>query len=142
MKKEYIKEILFTTDEINSIVEKLGQQITQDYKNKDIVVIGVLKGSAIFMCDLIKHIDCNINIDFIEVSSYNNGVSSSGNVKVIKDLSEDIQNKDVLVIEDIIDSGITLNYLLDFLKAKNPKSIKLCTFLDKPSRRKIDIPVD
>ncbi len=142
MSKEYIQDVLISTEEINSILDKLALNITNEYKDKNLVVVGILKGSAIFMCDLIKKIDCNLRIDFIEVSSYDNGVTSTGRVNVVKDLSDDISDCDVLVVEDIIDSGVTLNFLLNFLNAKQPKSLKLCTFLDKPSRRKIDVPID
>ena len=141
-KLDYIQKVLISEEEIKEILKDLGQKISKEYKGKEIIVIGILKGSAIFMSDLIRYIDCDLKIDFMEVSSYADGTETTGRVKVIKDLSNNIAGKNVLVVEDIIDSGVTLNFLLDFIKAKNPNSLKLCTFLDKPSRRQVKVNID
>jgi hypoxanthine phosphoribosyltransferase len=137
-----IKKILIDEDELKKIVERLGKQITEDYKGKDLLLIGVLKGSIIFMADLMRAIDLPCNIDFMAVSSYGNGTESSGRVKINKDLDNDIQGKDIIIIEDILDSGKTLYYLRDILSARKPASIKICTLFDKPERREADIKAD
>jgi hypoxanthine phosphoribosyltransferase len=123
---------LISKEEIQSRVRELGQQITQDFTGEHITVIGVLKGSILFLSDLVRHIDKPVQLDFIEVSSYGNESKSSGVVKFIKDLSHSIENHHVLIVEDIIDSGLTMNYLLSNLKTRNPQSLKICTLLEKP----------
>ena len=137
-----IKKILIGEDELNSIVERLGEQITNDYSGKDVLLIGILKGSVIFMADLMRAIKVPCNIDFMAVSSYGNGTESSGRVKINKDLDNDIQGKDIIIIEDILDSGKTLYYIRDILSARKPASIKICTLFDKPERREADIKAD
>ncbi len=136
------KEILFTREDINKRVKELGVQIAQDYKDKNILVVSLLKGSFIFTADLVREIDTNVKIAFMATSSYGNSEESSGNVKILYDITEDITSYDVLIVDDIADTGLTMNYVLKHLKAKNPKSIKNCVLLDKPSRRKIELAAD
>lgn len=140
--KDCIKEILVTSEEIQNKVKELAEKINCDYKNKNLVVVGVLKGAAVFMSDLIKNIEVPLTIDFIAVSSYGSSTESSGVVKLIKDLEESIEGKDVLIVEDIIDTGLTLSYLVENLKSRGPNSVKICSLLDKPERRKVDVKVD
>jgi hypoxanthine phosphoribosyltransferase len=135
-------KILITKEKIEKRVAELGKQITRDYAGKTVTVIGVLKGSIIFLSDLIRHIDLPLFIDFIEVSSYGDETKSSGVVKIIKDLSHSIEGHDVLIVEDIIDTGITMEHLLKNLENKNPRSLKICTFLEKPINAKISIKID
>ena len=137
-----IKQVLFTERKLKNRVKKLGEQITADYQGKDLVVISVLRGSYIFMADLTRCIDLPCTVDFMAVSSYGKGTTSSGQVNIIKDLSDSVEGKDVLVVEDILDTGNTLSYLLEILKARNVASLKLCTLLDKPDRRKKPIKAD
>ncbi len=137
-----IKKILIDEDELKSIVKRLGEQITADNKGKNLLLIGILKGSVIFMADLMRAIDLPCNIDFMAVSSYGNGTESTGRVKINKDLDNDIQGKDIIIIEDILDSGKTLYYIRDILSARKPASIKICTLFDKPERREADIKAD
>ena len=138
-----IEEILFTEEEIRQKVQDLGKQISQDYdKNDEIVAVGVLKGASIFMADLIRQIDMPVYIDFMAVSSYGYSTESSGIVRILKDLDLEIEGKHVLIVEDIIDTGLTLKYLTDNLRSRNVKSLKICTLLDKPERRKCDLDID
>jgi len=137
-----IEQVLFTERKLKNRVKKLGEQITADYQGKDLVVISVLRGSYIFMADLTRCIDLPCTVDFMAVSSYGKGTTSSGQVNIIKDLSDSVEGKDVLVVEDILDTGNTLSYLLEILKARNVASLKLCTLLDKPDRRKKPIKAD
>ena len=137
-----IKKVLIDENELKSIVKRLGAEITADYKDKDVLLVGILKGSVIFMADLMREIDVPCNIDFMAVSSYGNGTESSGRVKINKDLDNDIQGKDIIIIEDILDSGKTLYYIRDILSARKPTSIKICTLFDKPERREADIKAD
>jgi hypoxanthine phosphoribosyltransferase len=129
-------------NEIAEAVERLGRQISEDYKDSEIVVIGILKGASVFLADLIRKIDCPLIMDFMQVSSYYNSTVSSGNVQIRKDLDYDISGKDVLIVEDIIDSGVTMQCLKRELFARNPKSIKVCAAFDKPSRRKVEFTAD
>ncbi|WP_193391926.1 hypoxanthine phosphoribosyltransferase [Defluviitalea phaphyphila] len=140
--KSDIKEILFTEEELLKKVEELGKKITKDYEGEELTVIGILKGSNIFMGDLIRKIDIPVYIDFMVVSSYGQSTESSGVVKVLKDLEHSIEGKNVLIVEDIIDTGLTLDYLKSNLLRRKPKSLKICTLLDKPARRKIDLKID
>ncbi len=133
------KEVMISEQEIKNKVKELGKIITEDYKGKDLVVICVLKGAIMFVSDLIKEIKLPLAIDFMAVSSYGNSTKSSGVVKIIKDLDDSIEGKDVLIVEDIIDSGLTLAYLLDNLESRDPNSIEICTLLDKPTGRKTDV---
>ncbi|WIF94774.1 hypoxanthine phosphoribosyltransferase [Caminicella sporogenes] len=137
-----VKKILFNEEEIKEKVAELGKQISKDYENKDLVVVGVLKGANVFLSDLIRKISIPITIDFMAVSSYGFSTESSGVVKILKDLDFSIEGKNVLIVEDIVDTGLTLKYLYENLKSRKPKSIKICSLLDKHERRKVDIEVD
>lgn len=137
-----IKEILFSREEIEKKIEELGNKITEDYRGKDLVLVGVLKGANVFMGDLMRKINIPLTIDFMAVTSYGLSTESSGVVKILKDLDHSIEDKDVLVVEDIIDTGLTLHYLCENLLSRKPKSLKICALLDKPERRKVDIPID
>lgn len=136
-----IKEILFNEYELGEKVKELGQIISKDYKGKDLLIVGVLKGSVLFASDLIKNISIPCEIDFMAVSSYGDSTESSGVVRILKDLDHSIEGKHVLLVEDIVDSGITLNYLLKYLKARRAESIEIVSLLNKPERRKTDINV-
>lgn len=138
---ETIRELVSEKDVDERIVE-LGNQISKDYEGKQVHLICVLKGGVFFMCELAKRISVPVSMDFMSVSSYGDDTKSSGVVKIVKDLDEAIEGKDVLIVEDIIDSGRTLYYLIDILKKRNPKSVHLCTLLDKPERRVKDVKVD
>lgn len=138
-----IERILLSEDELKKIVDRLGEQISEDYKDKKLVIVSVLKGSVIFMADLMRAIKIPCTIDFMSVSSYGSGTKTTGVVKIIKDLDNEVVNgADLLIVEDILDSGVTLSYLMKILAARNPNSIKICTLLDKPERRKADIKAD
>ena len=128
-------KVLVSEEEVDARIEALGKQISEDYAGKQVHLICVLKGGVFFMCELAKRITVPVSMDFMSVSSYGDGTTSSGVVKIAKDLDETLEGKDVIVVEDIIDSGRTLSYLLDVLKRRNPNSVRLCTLLDKPDRR-------
>ncbi|MGI5963359.1 MAG: hypoxanthine phosphoribosyltransferase [Lawsonibacter sp.] len=130
-----IQEVLFSADQLNSRVQEIAQAIERDYAGKEIMLISVLRGSFIFMADLCRAIHLPCTLDFMAVSSYGKGTTSSGQVQITKDLSEDISGRHVIVVEDILDSGNTLSYLLNILNHRNPASVRLCTLLDKPERR-------
>lgn len=134
--------VLLSEEEVDARIKAIGEQISKDYEGKQIHLICVLKGGTFFMCELAKRITVPVSMDFMAVSSYGSDTKSSGVVKIVKDLDEAIQGKDVLVVEDIVDSGRTLSYLLEMLRDRKPASMKLCTLLDKPDRRVIDVPVD
>lgn len=134
--------VLLTEEEVYKRIQELGDCISHDYTDSQVHLICVLKGGVFFTCELAKRITVPVSMDFMSVSSYGDDTKSSGVVKIIKDLDESIENKDVLVVEDIIDSGRTLSYLLDNLRSRNPRSLKLCTLLDKPERRVTDVKVD
>lgn len=136
-----IKEFLYTEEQIAGKVQEIGKKVSEDYDGKDLVLVGILKGSIPFMADLIRKITIPCVMDFMAVSSYGSSTESSGVVRILKDLDFEIENKDVLIVEDIIDSGTTLSYLLDYLKRRNPSSINIACLLNKPSRRKTDIAV-
>jgi len=136
-----IKQML-SEEQIAKKVVELAKRIEKDFEGEELLVVGILKGASIFVSDLIRKINLDVNIDFMSVSSYGNGTQSSGIVKILKDLDVNIEGKNVLIVEDIIDSGLTLSNLVETLKTRNPKSLKLCTLLDKPQRRVVDIPVD
>ena len=140
--KEDIKKILLTEEEIAQIITNLGQQNSKYYKDKNLLMVSILKGSVVFMADLMRAIDIHCRIDFMCVSSYGSGTSTSGRVKIIKDLDIDLKGYDLLLVEDILDSGKTLSNVKELLLTRNPNSIKICTFLDKPSRREADISAD
>ena len=136
-------DVLISEKEIDNRILEIADRINKDYECEELTLICVLKGGVMFMCDLAKRLNLNVRLDFMSVSSYGSQTKSSGVVKIIKDLDDSIDGKNVLVVEDIIDSGNTLSYLMDILKKRGPKSIKLCTLLDKPSRReKKDVFVD
>lgn len=135
MLEKDIQEILFSEEQLASRVNEIARQITQDYQGKEIVLISVLRGSFVFMADLCRRIDLPCTVDFMAVSSYGSGTSSTGQVQITKDLSSDIAGKHIIVVEDILDSGNTLSYLLKLLAQRKPASIRLCTLLDKPERR-------
>jgi hypoxanthine phosphoribosyltransferase len=136
-------EVLFTAEEIEARVAELGAQITREYAGRELVLVSVLKGSCVFLADLMRAIDLNLTIDFMSVSSYKDGTKSTGDVEILKDLSNPIRGKDVIVVEDIIDTGLTLSRLLEILGSRGANSLKLASFLDKPEPRiKKDLKVD
>jgi len=136
-------EVLFSAEQIGARIRELGDQLTAEYAGKDLVLVGVLKGSCVFMADLMRAIDLNLSIDFMAVSSYKDGTRSTGDVEILKDLSNSIRGKDVLVVEDIVDTGLTLSRLLEILGTRGANSIRLASFLDKPEPRiKKDLKVD
>ena len=137
-----VERILITSEEIGARVRELGQQITNDYAGQDILMIGVLRGAVIFMSDLARAIKRPIDIDFMAISSYGLSTNSSGVVRILKDLDEVVQGRHLLIVEDIIDSGLTLKYLVENLKSRKPASVRICTLLSKPDRRKVDVQVD
>jgi hypoxanthine phosphoribosyltransferase len=138
-----IGEVLISEDEIRQKVRELGSRISTDYAGSPVTLVSVLKGSLPFMADLMRTISVPVQIDLMEVSSYGGtSTESSGLVRILKDLSSSIAGKDVLIVEDIIDTGLTLNYLLRYLRGKNPRSLRICALLDKPARRLVEIPID
>jgi hypoxanthine phosphoribosyltransferase len=138
-----VAEVLVSEEAIQARVRELGQRISDDYRGRNLTLVSVLKGSLPFMADLMRAIDVPVRIDLMEVSSYGGTTTeSSGLVRILKDLSASIAGEDVLLVEDIIDTGLTLNYLLRYLRGKNPASLRICTLLDKPARRLVEIPVD
>lgn len=130
-----IQEILFTEEQLKNRVKEIARQITADYAGKEIMFIGILRGSFVFMADLCRGVELPCTLDFMSVSSYSSGTTSSGQIQIIKDLSEDITGRHVIVVEDILDSGNTLHYLLNILEHRHPASVRLCALLDKPERR-------
>ena len=141
MRKD-IDHILYDEATIAAKVRELGARITKDYEGKEPFLVGILKGCFVFMSDLSKEIDLYCDIDFMAVSSYGSGTTTTGAVQIKKDLSRDIEGRDVIIIEDILDSGVTLSYLTKYLENRNPASIKICTLMDKPARRRTDIRAD
>ncbi|MDS1029181.1 hypoxanthine phosphoribosyltransferase [Bacillota bacterium LX-D] len=137
-----VKGVLLTKDEIAAKVQELGKQIAADYQGKELLVVCILKGAVCFMADLIKAIDIPLAIDFMAVSSYGDDTKTSGAVMILKDLETNLKGKHVLIVEDIIDSGLTLKYLMENLDSRKPASLKICTLLDKPERRKVELKVD
>ncbi|MBZ2067249.1 hypoxanthine phosphoribosyltransferase [Streptococcus sanguinis] len=142
MLEQDIKKILISHDEIVDAAKKLGQQLTKDYQGKNPIFVGILKGSVPFMAELIKHIDTHIELDFMLVSSYHGGTASSGVINVIKDIDQDITGRDILFVEDIIDTGQTLKNLCNLFKERNAASVKIATLLDKPEGRVVEINAD
>lgn len=134
--------VLLSEEEVDRRIREIGEQISRDYAGKSIHLVCVLKGGSFFMCELAKRITVPVSLDFMSVSSYGSDTKSSGVVKIVKDLDEPLKGKDVLVVEDIVDSGRTLSYLLEILQERGPASLRLCTLLDKPDRRVIDVKVD
>lgn len=141
MKKYHISQFI-SKEQIEKKVEELAKKITADYNDEEVLLVGLLKGSTIFLADLIRKLDLNSNLDFIVASSYGLEMDSTRDVRILKDLEMDIKGRNVLIVEDIIDTGYTLSKVTETLKIRNPKSIKICTLLDKPSRREVDIKVD
>jgi hypoxanthine phosphoribosyltransferase len=135
-------EVLLSNEAIAKRVKEMGAQIRADYEGRELSVVGVLKGSFIFMADLVRAIDCPLHCDFLGLSSYGSATESSGVVAITKDLGESIEGRDVLVIEDIIDTGLTMTYLLENLRTRRPASVKIATLLSKPARRKVEVAID
>lgn len=140
--KEDVLRVLLSEDEIREKVRELGGKITADYKNSNLMLVTVLKGAVVFLADQMRQIDVPAEIDFMVVSSYGSGVKSSGVVKIVKDLDVPLAGKDILIVEDILDSGLTLSYIKELLESRGPRSIRIATLLDKPSRRKVDLQAD
>lgn len=140
--KEDVLRVLLSEDEIREKVRELGGKVTADYKNSNLMLVTVLKGAVVFLADLMRQIDVPAEIDFMVVSSYGSGVKSSGVVKIVKDLDVPLAGKDILIVEDILDSGLTLSYIKELLESRGPRSIRIATLLDKPSRRKVDLQAD
>ena len=141
LRDEAIGEILVQADDLQHRVRALGEEITRDYAGRDLLLVGVLKGAVFFMSDLMRHLTIPCEIDFMAISSYGASTDSSGVVRILKDLDINIENRDVLVVEDIIDSGLTLSYLMRNLEARSPSSLEVCALLTKPDRREIDVDV-
>ena len=137
-----IGEIMIDQEQIFKRAAEIGKAITEDFEGQEVLMIGILKGAVLWMADLVKQIGLNVYLDFMAVSSYGASTKSTGAVKIVKDLDIPIEGKNVIIVEDIVDSGITLNYLKNYLLAMKPKSLRICTLLDKPSGRRIDIDVD
>lgn len=137
-----ICKVMFNAEELQGACKRLGEQITKDYEGKDLLLVGILNGAVVFFTDLIRKIDQHMNIDFMAISSYGAGTTSSGKVKIIKDLNSDISGRDVLIVEDILDTGKTLKCLVDMLGERNPASLKIAVLLDKPARREENIYAD
>ncbi len=134
--------VMLTEEEVDKRISEIGEQISRDYMGKKIHLICILKGGAFFMCELAKRISVPVSMDFMSISSYGSGTESSGIIRIVKDLDESITDEDVLVVEDIVDTGRTLDHLMGLLRERKPKSLRLCTLLDKPDRRVIDVKVD
>lgn len=142
MARDVVGEIMITQEQISQRARDIGAQITRDFQGEEVVLVGILRGAVLWMGDIMKNVDLDVVIDFMAVSSYGASTKSSGVVKIVKDLDSDIEGKNVIIIEDIVDSGTTLNYLKHYLENRNTKSVSICTLLDKPSGRKVDIHVD
>ena len=134
--------VMISEEEVNRRIQEIGEQISKDYAGQEVHLVCVLRGGSFFMCELSKRITVPVTLDFMSVSSYGNDTKSSGVVKIVKDLDDPLKDKNVIVVEDVVDSGRTLSYLLEMLKKRDPKSLKLCTLLDKPDRRVVDVHVD
>ena len=139
--EELIGEVLVGAEELSQRVAKLGAEISRDYDGRDLIMVGILKGAVLFLADLMRHLSVPAELDFMAVSSYGSSTDSSGVVRILKDLDAPIEGRDVLIVEDIIDSGLTLNYLLRNLQARNPGSLEVCALLTKPERRRVDLPI-
>lgn len=142
MDKEAIGKIMITEEEIKNRAKEIGACISEDYKGEEVLMVGILKGAILWMADVIKCVTVPVKLDFMVVSSYGASTKSSGIVKIVKDLDVDIEDKNVIIVEDIVDSGITLNYLKGYFEGRRPKSIKICSLLDKPEGRKVDLKAD
>ncbi len=135
-------EILITQEQIYARAKEIGDEITKDFAGQELTVVGILRGAVVWLADVIKNIGLDITLDFMSVSSYGASTKSSGIVRIVKDLDSNIEGKNVLIVEDIIDSGVTLNYLVSYLQGRNPKCVKICTLLDKPERRRVELSAD
>lgn len=142
MLEKDIDRVFFSGEELQNKVREIGAQITRDYEGKDPLFVGVLKGSFVFMADLMRAVDLYCDIDFMAVSSYGSGTTTTGAVKINKDLSYNVEGRHIILIEDILDSGVTLSYLKKYIEARKPASVRICTLLDKPARRRADIHAD
>lgn len=142
MYEDILEKVLFSKEQLAKRIKELAAQLDKDYAGKTPLMVAILKGSVMFFTDLIREMTLPLEIDFMSISSYGSGVKSSGEVKMIKDLDNKIEGKDVIIVEDIVDSGYTMKYLAHLLEARNPSSIKICALLDKPSRRETDVAVD
>ena len=142
MYEDDIESVLLTEEQVQTKVRDLAAQISKDYAGRDVLLVGVLKGAFILMADLARHLTVPHEFDFMAVSSYGSATQTSGVVRILKDLDREIQGRDVLIVEDIIDTGLTLNYLLRYLRGKNPRSLRICALLDKPARRLVEIEID
>ena len=141
MKKD-IESVLVSEEQLKAKIAELGQQISKDYQGKDLLLVSILKGACVFLSDLMRAIDIPLSIDFMCVSSYGKGTMTQGRAKIIKDLDVDIAGKDVLIVEDILDSGVTLSHVMEILRSRKPASLKLCSLLEKPERNRVEVPLD
>ena len=135
----YVKKVLYSEDEVKQRVKEMGEEISRDYEGKDLLLICILRGACVFMADLLREIKIPCKIDFMAISSYGSGTKSTGEIRVLKDLNSSIEGKHIIIVEDIIDSGNTLNHLKGMLATRNPASVKICSILDKPSRREVPL---
>jgi hypoxanthine phosphoribosyltransferase len=140
LRDEHIGEILVQADELQHRIKEMAAEISRDYEGKDLLLIGVLKGAVFFLSDLMRHLDIPCEVDFMAVASYGSSTDSSGVVRILKDLDAPLEERDVLIVEDIVDSGLTLQYLMRTLEARGPASLEVCALLTKPERRKVDMP--
>lgn len=140
--KEIKGRLLYTDKDIQKKARELGRQITKDFAGEEVILLCTLKGAVMWMGELMKHIDLDTKIDFISASSYGSGTTTTGVVKITKDIDMDIYNRNIIIVEDIVDTGVTLSYLKKYLEDRNPKDVKICTMLDKPSRRRVDLKPD
>jgi len=140
--KTEVQSVLLDTPTIKRRVRSLGREITRDYRDRSPLLVGVLRGAAVFLSDLIRHIELELQVDFIALSSYGSATETSGQVQLVKDLESSIDGEDVILVEDIVDTGLTLNYLVGNLKSRNPASLRVCALLSKPSRRKVEVHID
>jgi hypoxanthine phosphoribosyltransferase len=140
LQDEHIGEILVQADELQHRIKEMAAEVSRDYKGRDLLLIGVLKGAVFFLADLMRHLDIPCEVDFMAVSSYGSSTDSSGVVRILKDLDAPLEGRNVLIVEDIVDSGLTLQYLMRTLEARSPASIEVCALLTKPERRKVDMP--
>lgn len=142
MAKDAIGTVMITREEIEAKAAEIGRQITEDYAGKDVILVGILRGAVMWMADIMKSIDLELTIDFMAVSSYGAATKSSGIVKINKDLETDIEGKHIIIVEDIVDSGVTLHYLTGYLESRGAASVKICSLLDKPEGRRVDLKAD
>jgi hypoxanthine phosphoribosyltransferase len=141
MPESHVGEILVQRDELEHRVRELAEEVSRDYADRELLLVGVLKGAVFFLSDLMRHLEVDCEVDFMAVSSYGSSTDSSGVVRILKDLDVSIEGRHVLIVEDIVDSGLTLSYLMRSLRARNPASLEVCALLTKPERRKVDLPI-